>query len=234
MDETRFYPSIEQFEPEAILLAAGDEPRSSLALTFLHRFSERIICCDSAAETLLRLGMRPMATVGDCDSLSSETIERLNETGSPLVRIDEQETNDLCKAFRYACAQGFRRMLILGATGKREDHTLGNISHLADFCETLESVSDGARDEIRLLSDYGWMTAIRGRARFACRPGREVSIFPTDNEALTLEGLRWPLHAQVLRRWWQATLNETVGDSFEVECSAWTIVYNCLADVLSE
>ena len=47
--------------------------------------------------------------------------------------MKDQETNDLTKAVNYVKTLGFREVLILGATGRREDHTLGNISLLAQF-----------------------------------------------------------------------------------------------------
>ena len=50
-----------------------------------------------------------------------------------LHRISDQETNDQTKAVNFLLAQGKRRIAIIGATGNREDHTLGNISLLSDY-----------------------------------------------------------------------------------------------------
>ena len=45
----------------------------------------------------------------------------------------DQETNDQTKAVNYLMEKGFRRIAIVGATGRREDHTLGNISLLMEY-----------------------------------------------------------------------------------------------------
>ena len=61
--------------------------------------------------------------------------------------MEDQEINDLTKSVRFAHTQGYREVLILGATGLREDHTLGNISLLMDYAHLFKRVE--------MLSDYG-------------------------------------------------------------------------------
>lgn len=56
---------------------------------------------------------------------------------------------------RYARGEGFRRIDILGATGKREDHTLGNISLLFDY------MRQGL--DVTMQTDYGSFTPCHGR-----------------------------------------------------------------------
>ena len=58
-----------------------------------------------------------------------------------IHRETEQETNDLSKAFRYCLKRGWKKLFILGATGKREDHTMGNISLLSDYQAQADAVS---------------------------------------------------------------------------------------------
>ncbi len=50
-----------------------------------------------------------------------------------IITIKDQEINDLTKAVYFAQNVGQEEIVILGATGLREDHTLGNISLLADY-----------------------------------------------------------------------------------------------------
>ena len=109
------------------ILAAGDFPTHPAPLAALAG-AEHVVCCDSAARRLLDYGREPDAVVGDMDSLSPELRQHL---GKRIHQVDEQDDNDLAKAFRFALSQGWRDIVILGATGKREDHTLGNIAWLA-------------------------------------------------------------------------------------------------------
>ena len=204
---------------DAVILAAGDFPTHPIPLGMLTKAAGRIICCDGAADRLLAAGFMPMAVVGDGDSISPEARERLSDR---LHIESEQETNDLSKAVRYAVRQGMHRLLILGATGRREDHTLGNISLLADY---------QARGlDVEMWTDYGIFTPATGCQTFASRAGQQVSVFCLDDAPLTLRDVRWPLEGRRITRWWQATLNEALTDTFRIETRGRIIVFRTYAD----
>ena len=199
---------------DAVILAAGDFPTHPIPLGMLTKAADRIICCDGAADRLLAAGFTPMAVVGDGDSISPEARERLSDR---LHIESEQETNDLSKAVRYAVRQGMHRLLILGATGRREDHTLGNISLLADY---------QARGlDVEMWTDYGVFTPATGCQTFASRAGQQVSVFCLDDAPLTLRDVRWPLEGRRITRWWQATLNKALTDTFRIETRGRVIVF---------
>ena len=204
---------------DAVILAAGDFPTHPIPLGMLTKAAGRIICCDGAADRLLAAGFMPMAVVGDGDSISPEARERLSDR---LHIESEQETNDLSKAVRYAVRQGMHRLLILGATGRREDHTLGNISLLASY-------QDYGLD-VEMWTDYGIFTPATGRQTFASHAGQQLSVFCLDDAPLTLLDVRWPLEARSITRWWQATLNEALTDTFRIETRGRIIVFRTYVD----
>ena len=106
---------------DAIILADGEFPVAAEPLTLLRKAS--FVCaCDGAAVHY------PTADViiGDGDSVPEIFRNR-------LVQVDEQEDNDLTKATRYCVSKGMRRIVYLGTTGLREDHTLGNISLMVRY-----------------------------------------------------------------------------------------------------
>ncbi len=188
--------------PRTVILANGQFPSHAVPLAAL-RGADRIVCCDGAVERLVDFGLEPEWIVGDLDSLSSADCERYREK---LVRVREQETNDLTKAFRFCLSHGWRELVIAGATGLREDHTLGNLSLLADFA---------GEASVRLLTDTGWFTPLNASAQLRSQEGQQVSIFSFDpGTAVYAEGLRYPLNGLRLTRWWQAALNEACGDVF--------------------
>ncbi|NLZ64207.1 MAG: thiamine diphosphokinase [Lentisphaerae bacterium] len=195
-------------EPLTVILAHGDFPQRPAVQQYLYA-AKRIICCDGAAADLLQFGLQPELVVGDLDSLPAALSEKLS---GRLVRISEQQSNDLSKALRYCLAQGWTNLLILGATGKREDHTLGNISLLADFCRQAP--------ELKIISDYGLFLAVQEPCTIPCQTGQQVSIFSLHPDtAITSTGLRYPLQEMRLTRWWQATLNEACGNTFTLSFS---------------
>ncbi len=187
---------------EFIILANGEFPRRHLDM--LKDASCRI-ACDGAAETMLAHGIVPDWIAGDLDSLSPE-LQR--QYADRIVHEEEQETNDLNKAFRCAMRHIGKNdiLTILGATGKREDHTLGNISLLADFAELHEN--------IRLVTDTGVFFPLLRSGSFATLPGQQVSIFNPGGESLRISGtgFKYPVHDLELRRWWTATLNTAQGN----------------------
>jgi len=181
------------------------------------------------------LRMKNYVVIGDGDSLSDEDKRQL---GDRWVHVPEQDYNDLHKAMDYATSHfppPTSHFTLLGATGKREDHTLGNISYLVTFTEE----HPGA--DIEMLTDYGRFIALGPSpstshlSPFSISPfsftlpsfpGQQVSIFSMDpNTRISSEGLRWPLDGFRARRWWQATLNEALGDSFTLTTDGWLVVF---------
>ncbi|MDR1561566.1 MAG: thiamine diphosphokinase [Dysgonamonadaceae bacterium] len=199
-------PVLEGFR--TVVLADGEFPKHNIPLGFL-RAAERVICCDGAAENLLRFGREPDFIVGDLDSISPQLKVRYADI---LVRIGEQETNDLTKSVNFCVANGWNFITILGATGKREDHTLGNLSLTMDYNDICN---------VQLLTDYGaFRPQKESKAVYESRAGQQVSIFCIDPATvINSSELVYPILSRGLVSWWQGSLNEASGDSFTIETS---------------
>lgn len=130
-------------EVEAVVLANGEYPTASLPLHILES-APYVVCCDGGADEYIRQGHIPNLIIGDGDSICEENRRKY---GHLLHCISEQETNDQTKAVSYLLSQGKRRIAIVGATGRREDHTLGNISLLMDYMR--------AGADVCTYTDYG-------------------------------------------------------------------------------
>ncbi|GHT35895.1 thiamine pyrophosphokinase [Bacteroidia bacterium] len=194
-----------QTSNKCVIMANGSFPTSPLVLDLLRK-TKALIACDGAVAELHRRGFTPDAIVGDLDSIPGDLrllyADRLHgET--------EQDSNDLTKAVRFAKASGYDEALILGATGLREDHTLGNISLLLDYVRLLR--------HIEMITDYGRFTPILTTTTFESVKGQQVSIFtPRPEVKVSTMGLRWPIDHHSLTSWWQGTLNEALGNSFTI------------------
>ena len=192
-----------------VILADGDFPTSEKALRALDD-AECVIACDGAALKLLASGRQPDHIVGDMDSLPADFQQRYAHI---ISRSACQETNDLTKAFRLAQSLSPSRITILGATGRREDHTLGNISLLLDYARE-------AACPVCMLTDFGRFEAIFDTATLSSVKDQEISIFafdPTLN--VKSAGLDYPTDSVVFDSLWKATLNVASGDSFSLELS---------------
>ena len=103
------------FVPEAVVVGNGEFPVSALPLRMLDTASFTV-CCDGAADRYLASGRVPDRIVGDGDSLSVENQKRY----AGIIRYNpDQETNDQTKAVNYLMEKGFRRIAIVGATGRQ-------------------------------------------------------------------------------------------------------------------
>ena len=201
----------EHYTPEAVILANGEYPTCPVPLTMLEEASF-VACCDGAANEYISRGHTPDVIVGDGDSLSTEYHKRF----SPIIhQIPDQETNDQTKAVNFLLAKGKRRIAIIGATGKREDHTLGNISLLIDYLR--------AGADVRTYTDYGIFIPCRGTRTFPSHPGQQVSIINFTVHGLHGKGLVYPLSD--FTNWWQGTLNECTSTEFTIEAEGEYLVF---------
>ena len=181
-------------EFDAVIVANGQFPSHAVPLDIL-KGARHIVCCDGAIHHV------PSAEViiGDGDSVPDEYRNR-------LICIEEQDDNDLTKATRYCLSQGWQKIAYLGATGLREDHTLGNISLLMRYYREMNVKG-------MMFTDYGFFTPAYG----------QVSIYNFGCHQLSSEGLRWDCYN--FDQWWQGTLNEALTDTFSISADSYYLVY---------
>ncbi len=189
-------------EHQTIILANGRFPESEYCLRILKNAAS-VICCDEAADRLAEYGLIPDVIIGDMDSLSPESRERF---GDRMIIIPEQESNDLTKAVNFCAEKGYQQVTILGATGLREDHTLGNISLLLEYHPRIKAL---------ILTDHGEFSVLESGEFVNSHPGEKISFFSVDNRVrVTSEGLLFPLENMQLHSWWRASLNQVTSDRF--------------------
>lgn len=197
---------------ETVILANGEYPKHPLATSILNN-CKYLVCCDGAINNLNDAGRIPNAIVGDCDSLNEENRLKYAEI---IHRISEQETNDLTKAVHFCMEQGRKEITILGATGKREDHTLANISLLCEYMKEAD---------VQMITDYGVINGIYTDSIFESSIGQQVSIICIDKTPISSKNLVYKINDQVFTNWWQATLNESESTDFEIKTKGRTIIY---------
>lgn len=198
----------------AVILAAGAFPTKPYPL-YLLQSADIIVCCDSAFAKYLRRMPRifggerlPDVVIGDMDSLPASLQSAYQDI---IVHETEQDHNDQTKAVRYILGHypDVREIHILGSTGLRADHTIGNLSLLMEY-PRMFGTADVAIDAV---SDYGTAFALTDSAELHVGAGRRFSLFSPDNGLrIRSEGLQWPTDDVVFDNWWKATLNRTTAD----------------------
>lgn len=190
---------------DAVVVANGEYPTHKVPLSIL-RSAKHVICCDGAVSEVYNRGISIEAVIGDGDSMPANMKQLYADR---LCVVNDQETNDLTKSVLWAVARGYKSIAIVGATGKREDHCLGNISLLLQYARLCK---------VNMYSDYGVFSAVYGTTDFPSFSRQQVSIFNlTPQVALTVRGLKYPIENRCMRQWWEGTLNESTGGSFRLE-----------------
>ncbi len=196
---------------EAVILANGEYPTSDIPLQILHG-APYVVCCDGGADRYIKLGYMPDTIIGDGDSLSEENRLRFAD----IIHYNpDQETNDQTKAVQYLMAKGVKNIAIVGATGKREDHTIGNIALLAEYQRM------GVK--VRSYTDYGVFIPCSGTQTFKCQNGQKISIFNISARGLKSVGLEYPIYD--FTAWWQGTLNRCTDNHFTIEADGEYILF---------
>ncbi|MBR4755351.1 MAG: thiamine diphosphokinase [Bacteroidales bacterium] len=198
----------------AVVIGGGDFPRKPYPRELIRR-ADVIVCCDgSAFKAFLRNRKSifkeedrlPDAIIGDLDSLSPSLAEEYSEL---IVRIEEQDDNDQTKAYNYILKHfpEVDTVHFIAATGKREDHTIGNLGLLMEYARQSSPLT------IDMVSDYSTAFVVTDTCELVLGKGRRISLFSPDN-SLTLKskGLVWPTDEVVFDNWWPATLNKASED----------------------
>lgn len=206
---------------QVVIICDGKFPKTEYP-RYLIRTADYIICCDGALRKFLRNSISifgetrlPDLVIGDMDTLPAAMQKKYADI---ILKETEQEHNDQTKAVRWALnnLKGIDAIHILGATGGRADHTIGNTSLLMEYTRMFD-----LKDiTIEMVSDDGTIFPINDTIEFECGTGRSISIFTPDNSLkIRSEGLMYPTDDVVFDNWWKATLNKTVQDNVRLELS---------------
>ena len=190
---------------EVVIICDGAFPKTEYP-RYLIRTADFIICCDGALRKFIRNSKAvfgeerlPDKVIGDMDSLS-ESLKR--KYAGIIVQIDEQEHNDQTKAFRWALENlsDISTITIIGATGQREDHTIGNISLLMEYARTYDL--EAMDIQLQMITDHAVIFAATDSFGFDCGIGRQISIFSPDNSLrIKSSGLAWKTDDVIFDNW---------------------------------
>lgn len=198
----------------SVVIANGKFPKSPY-LRQLITAGTMIICCDGAINKLLNHKITPNLVIGDCDSLNNKVKHKFQ---SKIIRIAEQNSNDLTKAINHASRLKLDNIIILGATGLREDHTIANIGLLLEYKKLIR--------DIAIISDNGIFTVHDNTSEITTMVGQQISFFTTNsNTAFSCKELKWPLSNYQIRDWHQGTLNHAVTNKITLVSNGAIIVY---------
>jgi thiamine pyrophosphokinase len=158
---------------------------------------EIVIAADSGMEVLYRHHLTPDIIVGDFDSVSKEALSFFKD----VDRIEFEALNpikddtDTEYALRDAISRGVHSVTILGATGSRIDHMLGNICLLGiGLVNDVEVCLLDTHNRIRMIDSP---ITIHKKEQY----GTAVSLVPYSDEVtgVTLTGFKYNLSEYTMK-----------------------------------
>lgn len=176
---------------KAVVITGGDIPAFGQVRGLIAQ-AELILCADGAVEWAQDNGVAFDVLIGDMDSASRQAIRLAEEMGAEVICFpsekDETDTEAACK---HAIGKGADEIHLVGGSGQRLDHTLGNLHVLAGLARQGVSCSlEGCTERI---------VAFTTEARLQGK-GRTFSLIPFggDVHVKFIHGAKYPLENQPL------------------------------------
>ena len=147
-----------------------------------------VIAADGGFKHLKAMRLSPHAVIGDMDSVDADSLQ----DGGPeqISYPEKKDKSDAELAVELAFTRGCDFVALLGASGARLDHTLGNVSLLAKYPGRLAMVEGGTT---LVAVDPSKKCKLHGK------PGATVSLVPFPlAEKVTTQGLEYILEKEDL------------------------------------
>lgn len=151
---------------------------------------DKIIAVDGGLSFANRMELIPDYIVGDFDTVPEFVLEQYNGK-SEIIRFNpEKDNTDSDLAIRLACDIASSEIVIIGATGRRIDHTIANIELL--------TIPLKAGIQAYIIDEYNKLYLIDGICCIEKKNmyGKYVSLIPLTEsvKGLTLRGFKYPLN----------------------------------------
>lgn len=205
----------------ALIIANGAACNNEL-LGQLLEWSPLVIVLDSAIERVISLNIKVDVLLGDFDRGFNPEAFIKDQYPIEIVHAPNQDKTDLEKAFDYLIERKIPAANVVWATGKRADHTITNLTNMANYRNRLKIVIHDDHSKIYLLSRFfqKWYPA-----------DTIISLIPIGKvDGITTENLVYPLHDESLQMGYRTgssnavatdgivTISHTKGDLLLMEC----------------
>lgn len=199
-----------------ILIITGGRVSGSFVKSVVSDYKpDAVIAADRGIEAAREALLIPDYIVGDFDSAGLDVLEYFKtcfaEYGKPVIRTfnSEKDETDTELALSTALTLEPDKVVLLGATGTRLDHTMANISLLSKLLSN--GVKGVILDEYNMISLYDEGFTLKRKGAF----GRYFSLLPFTEtvSGLTIKGAKYEIEDYFLAQ------GSSIGISNEIEKS---------------
>jgi len=204
---------------KVIIISGGNPPSKELLIkeitgdTFL-------IGADSGANCLYCYNVKPDLLVGDFDSIDKKVLDYFKKNNCIIETYPtEKDFTDTEIAVEKALCMKPNKIILLGCTGSRVDHLLGNIGMLKICLEN--GVDACIKDENNYISLINAGASLKGTV------GQIFSLQSYGDEiiGLTIEGAKYPLNNYNLKIGQSITIsNEFLAPEVQIKFKSGTLM----------
>lgn len=207
-----------------IVIVSGGHIEDEFAKKWIeHEQADFILVADSGMEFMRRANIKPDMIIGDFDSVGLETLTFFREQQGIIFKELNpiKDDTDTEFAIRQAIELGAKEIMVLGATGTRLDHVLGNVALLGiGLKEQVDIQLVDAHNRIRMIDRS---LKLKKAEQF----GGYVSLLPYAGEVkgVTLKGFKYPLDNYTMGSFSSLGIsNEIVEEEAEILLEAGALV----------
>ncbi len=198
---------------KAVLVAGGKSPCKDILLEELKN-AHIVVCADGGAKVLFQYKITPDILLGDFDSIDKEILNYYKNINANIkIYPPEKDYTDSEIAFNEILKmKDIRDIVLLGCTGTRIDHLIGNLGLL--YRGLMNKINVYIRDDNNLI--FLTDKAITLKRNF----GRYISFqgFREEVKDFSIKGAKYELHNHNLVLGDPLTIsNEFLGDEIKIE-----------------
>lgn len=172
--------------------------------------ADTIIACDGAISDCYEHNVAVDFLIGDLDSITNQDLARAEQDGVQIVKVDEQQSNDLSKALRFCQNLSVNKIDIIGIDGGKPDHQMANYFALL---EHELPVTLHLNDAIVIAVSKS------SPLHHKSNPGVSFSLFSIGQAVkVTIKGAKWELNNHDISPSTMGLHNITTEEELSIHC----------------
>ena len=193
-----------------VILANGIFPKHDKCLDIIKN-AKILICTDGSANHLNGFQKEPTYIIGDLDSIDKSRV-----FDCKIIHDKNQDNTDLEKAIEWLYSEGYRDVIILGATGSREDMSLINQFLIFKYFKKIN---------ITIVTDHFTISCMEGEREIDSFENQLVSLIPENCAIVSSSGLQFELDKTNITIDGKNISNRSKKDIFKIISSGKLLVF---------
>lgn len=191
-----------------LIIGNSKFPSNAITETLVEN-SNMIIACDGAIEQCIDKSLEVDYVIGDMDSLNNIGIRDLEQLNLQVIKIEDQNDNDLSKSINFACDLGAKQIDIIGVEGGSNQHQFASYWSLLDC--PIESYIH--------LEDSIVSTIDCSSASYSIEIGGTFSVFPIGHcKGVCVSGSKWVVDNEEINPSSRGLHNVAIEREIEISC----------------